>query len=380
MQIDLFVVDDLRTLMETQEQWCVSLFMPTHRVSTLVKEDRIRFKIVLREAQDKLASIGSDLSLDSASRLMDDRPFWHHQSEGLAVFCSRDLFRAYRLPISFEQLVVVAARFHLKPVLPLLTGDYRFYVLALSQNEVRLLQCNRFTANEVNLGDTPRSLDEALRFDEREKQLQLHTHGATGSGKQAAIFHGHGVGHDDAKDRILRFFQQLDKGLQTILHKERAPVVIAAVDYLVPLFKQATSYPYVLDQILSGNPDEIPGDELHAKALEIVGPRFDQKVLDQFERFAELSGTNLVSSDLEKIVRAAHHGRVDILFVPVGVRLWGTLDPASDEVTLLPEGEEGAYDLLDLAAARTLLNSGAVYAVTQENMPNNQPVAAIFRY
>ena len=37
MQLDLFVTDDLRVLMEKQAEWCVSIFMPTHRVTTRVE-------------------------------------------------------------------------------------------------------------------------------------------------------------------------------------------------------------------------------------------------------------------------------------------------------------------------------------------------------
>jgi len=39
-----------------------------------------------------------------------------------------DLFRYYRLSLLFEELVVVTDRFHLKPLLPLLSGDERFMV------------------------------------------------------------------------------------------------------------------------------------------------------------------------------------------------------------------------------------------------------------
>jgi len=47
--------------------------------------------------------------------------------------------------------VVVSDRFHLKPLLPLLTGDGRFYILALSQNQVRLLQGTRYSVRGLYL-------------------------------------------------------------------------------------------------------------------------------------------------------------------------------------------------------------------------------------
>jgi hypothetical protein len=52
--------------------------------------------------------------------------------------------RSYRLPLPFEQLVVISDDFHLKPPLPFFASDGRFYILALSQNQVRLLEGIRY--------------------------------------------------------------------------------------------------------------------------------------------------------------------------------------------------------------------------------------------
>ena len=45
--------------------------------------------------------------------------------------------------LHFDELMVVAPGFHVMPLLALLTGDGLFYVLALSQNQVRLLAGTR---------------------------------------------------------------------------------------------------------------------------------------------------------------------------------------------------------------------------------------------
>jgi len=62
---------------------------------------------------------------------------------------------------------------------------------------------------EVELENTPQSLSEAFKYDDPEKQLQFHTRAPAAGGERAAMFHGHGVGKDDAKDNILRFFHQV---------------------------------------------------------------------------------------------------------------------------------------------------------------------------
>jgi hypothetical protein len=42
--------------------------------------------------------------------------------------------------------------------------------------------------------------------------------------------------------------------------------------------------------------------------------------------------------------------------------------------------ETGSEDLLDFSAIRTLLNGGTVFSVPQGKMPDDKPIAAVFRY
>ena len=121
-------------------------------------------------------------------RLTDDLGFWQYRGDGLALFYSRDKLRHFRLPMRFEELAVVANRFHLKPLIPLFTEDAGFYILALSQNEIRLIQGNRYSAWEVELKDVPASLTEALRYDEPERQFQFHSKTSAGAGEDVTPF------------------------------------------------------------------------------------------------------------------------------------------------------------------------------------------------
>jgi hypothetical protein len=166
--MQLLTRQELKTLFEQRGEACVSLYMTTHRAGADVQQDPIRLKNLLREAEVTLNTMGlrspeAGELLEPAQDLLGDSEFWQHQSEGLALFLSSRSFNAYRLPFEFEELVVVTNRFHVKPLLPLLSGDGRFYVLALSQNEVRLLQGTRYSVDEIELEDVPKSLVEALR-------------------------------------------------------------------------------------------------------------------------------------------------------------------------------------------------------------------------
>jgi hypothetical protein len=359
--------------------------MPTHRVATENQQDRTRLKNLIRQAHEALQTYGlrpteAESLLEPAARLLSAAPFWKEKRDGLALFIASGRFRQYQLPTPFEPLVVVAHRFHVKPLLAFLGGN-EFFVLALSQNAVRLFEGSRLGLSAIDdLEGVPRSLAEALQYEELVKHLQFRT-GAGGSsarGERAAMFHGQSP--DDAKDRILRYFRQIDQGLQDFLREEQAPLVLAGVEYLLPIYKEANTYQHLVSEGISGNPEGVSPDDLHRQAWTLVEPYFRQKQEKAAARYRQLAGTGRTSLDPKEIVPAAYHGRVEFLFVAVGRQQWGDYDPGASQVHLHPEAQPGSFDILDLAATQTLLHGGAVYAVEPGEVPDGALLAAGFRF
>lgn len=173
--MSLLTTEELKALSQQQDGLLVSIYMPTRPVGPETRENPIRLKNLVVAAETKLIERGTRAPearamLKPAQQLVDDYDFWQHQNTDLALFISSDLLRTYRLPLKFEELVVVGYRFHLKPLVPFLSADGRFYLLALSQNEVRLFQGTRHTFDEVMLTEkVPRSLAEAFWCEDPEK-------------------------------------------------------------------------------------------------------------------------------------------------------------------------------------------------------------------
>lgn len=221
---------EMEALIQRRNGWHVSIYMPTHRLSDEIEQDPIRFKNLVSEAEEKLTE--ADMREPDAKALLDplyelavSREFWRHQSDGLAVFISPDVFRYQRLPLNFDELVVVSGRFHIKPLLPLLSSDGRFYILSLSQNEIRLLQGTRYSVGEVDLEEIPESLQEAFKWEDPERRLQWHTSSSNEPGYRSAEFHGHLANAEiDTKNFIKRYFQKINNGLGEILAGCRTPL------------------------------------------------------------------------------------------------------------------------------------------------------------
>jgi hypothetical protein len=381
--------DELGTLLEERPGWHVSMFMPMIQRGAGTQQNPIRCKTLLRQAEEQLLTNGlrpreaQDL-LKPVQELVANHVFWQRQSHGLAFFVAPQTFRTYRLPLPLDELVIVAPRFHIKPLLPLLSGDGHFFVLALSQKAVRVLQGTRYSISEVELPDVPQGVSAALRYDDVEKKGH-HYPGSQGrpAGGVSPLA-GHGVGIEDAThephDAILRYFQQVDAGLRECLRGEHAPLVLAGVEYLLPIYHRANTYPYLLEQGVTGNPDGLRPEELQERAWAAVKPHFQRAQDEAVAQYRHLAGTGRATGDISAVVTAAYDGRIDTLFVAVGVHQWGIFHQESRTVEVHQEAVAGDQELLDVAAMYTLLGRGTIYTVTAEQLPDRTPAAAILRY
>jgi hypothetical protein len=313
--------------------------------------------------------------------LVDDQAFWQTASDGVAIFHSSEETRIYRLPRAFNEMAVVENRFYLKPLFSFLADEGQFYVLAISLKNIRLILASRHGAREMEIPGVPQSLQEALGDLTRQySQFQAATSSKTVS--RSPIFHGHGTGEDNLKAEIQQFFNLADKALMK--HMDRSlPVVLAGVEYLLPRYKDTTEHPKVLAEGLTGNAEALSPETLRDMAWEIVEPELSAERRKAAERYGDLIGSGRASSRYEDVLPAAHDGRIDTLFVARGVRLWGKYDEQARSAILAQEQEaptNGFQDLLDVAAIQTFLNGGTVYSVPQQDVPDGQAMAALFRY
>ncbi len=388
--MDRLSKNEIKTLLEMHEGPCVSIFLPTSRGGVESQQDELRLRHQIRDSENRLLlenlrSTEVEKLLDPFNALLDDGGFWLHTVDGLAIFRTSEMFSYYRLPCSFKEQVVVSDHFYLKPLLPFLATGGRFYILAISQNAIRLLEGTRFSIHELELPETvPANLAEALKYEEAENEVSFYSSSSGAlvgkGGRKAAIFYGQGVGHDDSKDHLLRYFQQIDRGLHALLRDESVPLVLAGVEYLFPIYRQANTYPYLLHQGVPGNPDKLSSDVLHEEAWAVVEPYFQRVQERTAAQYRDNIGTARTSNDIREIMPAAYYGQIGSLFVAIDQELWGNFDPTSNTIHVHKEARFRDDDLLDEAATQTILHGGSVYAVEQAKVPGESMLAAVFRY
>lgn len=374
--------EDIVDLANKERDACISIYLPTHKMGEEVQQDPIRLKNLLAEAKEKLkerevSEQKIEELLKEPRELLDKPLFWQHNDRGLALFISEEDFEYYRIPHTFKERVMIGDHFLITPLVPMISLEGTFCVLALSQKNMRLLRCTRNTVDEIELEEAPESLEEFLKYDVNEDHLQHHS----GQGANAqAIFHGHGGARETDTEETINYLKAVESEVTSIMRKRNDPLVLAGIDEAMAVYKKVNHYNRLMDETVSGNPDPKSPEEIRDAGWKIIESYFLRDMYKDIERFGDLSGSDKQSDNLTQIVEAAYYGKIESLFVPIGEHSWGWFDQERDTVHHSAEPKNGEHDLINMAAIKTLTQSGNVYALNKEDMPNGTSIAAIFRY
>jgi hypothetical protein len=359
----------------------ISLYLPTHRAGSDKKQDHTLLKNLIQEARRQadgtMSAPGADALIAPLNRLVNEPGFWAHPLDSLAVFSSATGMTHAWLPAPVPALASFSEHCHLKPIIPLIQNDGRFYVLSLTQHGVHLYRGTRHALTMIELPNTPASIEEALGEPVQERHTEVRT--VQGGGQGSTRYFGT-VGDEQAKGRIRHYFRIIDGTVSRLLHAEHAPLVIAGVEFLLPLYRSVNSYPHLDPAGIGEHTDPQALGALHQRAWSIVAPHYTVPALKAGERIAQLLGTPRASTDLATILPALIQGRVEDLFVASDADRWGTYDARNDVVREHHPRWATDDDLLNLALIHALATRALVQVVPRGDIPGGHDIAAVFRF
>lgn len=379
-------IEDLKALTGNDHDICISIHIPTVKGGSETRQNSVKYKNNIKKAERLLKEGGqkaqdTEVLLRPAMKLIDDTKFWQNQQLGFCSFISRNFFQHYTVPLDLPEFVSVGRHFYVRPLNHLFTGNGEYYLLSLNLNDIKLYSCNRFSIEEMDLGDFPTSIKDAYAGVEFEKQISFHTETPRRAGKRDAHFFGRGsVGDEDTKDIVYKYIADVSGALDAVIDRRDNPLVLGGVDYLVGAFRDKNSYPYLLDEWISGSPEGMKREKLHTASWDIVSPVFQKQITDSLQILNDKTGTEYTSGNIEEIVRAAVNKRVDSLFFDPKHTIWGRFNSGTQEVHRDENDTVDNDELINYAYIHTLKNNGTAFSIDRQMMPGDTPVAAIFRY
>ncbi len=377
-------VEELRNLFGEQQPPCLSLYLPTHRRYPENQQDPICYKNLVKALEGSLLERYSASEvvpiLEPFHVLANDRDFWNHTWDGLAVLGAAGVFRVIQLHRPVPELAVAADTFHIKPLLRNLQSADRYQVLRLNRREIQLFEGNRDHLDEVELAaGVPRTVTEALGDELTEPHQTVTSHGGTARG--SSMRHGHGSKKDELDIDQERFFRAVARPI--LEHHSRPsglPLILAALTEYHALFHQVAHNPFLMAKGIEVDASSLTTEQLRQRAWAVVEPEFRARLKKLADAFEEARSKGLGSDDMTHVAQAAAESRVESLLVEAERRIPGRLQPETGAISLSRAEDPQVDDLLDDLAVLVLSRGGDVIVVPAADMPGTTGVAAIFRF
>jgi hypothetical protein len=370
LYVDIPTHPEIRALFEARADACVSIYLPTTPESQNVALSRISFGNLTRTALEQLDAAGFDKRRRAALEekliaLDEDGDFWRLQANSLAVLATPDSLRTFRLATEVTETVEVSDRFHLKPLMRAMAFPQHAFVLALSENDARLVEVFADQpATAVSVLGLPDSAADAAGRSPVKTLMQ--------DAKQA--------NSESRKKLLLSFVRKVDAALRPVLGGRETPLILAATEPMGPMFRAVNSYPGLLSEGISTSPGIMSESALASAARSVLDGHYAAQIEAATALFHERIGSHRASSDLRAVARAATFGAVDLLFVDINEVMPGTIDDTDGTVALATMPGAASYGVIDEIAGRAILAGGKVLAVRRADMPDGAAVAAILRY
>lgn len=370
LYVDIPTRNEFSLLVNQRADACVSIYLKTTPVTQDIQASRIEMRNLIKAAQAQLEEAAFDKKrlaalMSGLNDLLDDDAFWRFQANSLAVFATPDRIRTYRLANDLASMVQVADRYHLKPLFRAITFPHVAFILALSENAVRLFEMNAdLPAVEINVPELPKDVASSVGKSPRNERAF--------SGRIQGL-EGHNV-------RLQQYARQVDAALRPILAGRETPLVLAATGRLADVFKQLCSYSHLLPETISESPDHLTEAELTARVRPVLDKAYARQIADMKALFEKRAGERRTTTDISDAARAATFGAVQTLLVNIDAVVAGFVDDETGAVSFVDNDDAKAYGVIDAIAARAFASGATVLGVRKADIPGGHDLAAILRY
>jgi hypothetical protein len=373
-------------LLDNCDPPCLSLYQPTHRHHPDNQQDPIRFgNLVTRLEESLLQQFSSDgirPLLEPFLALADDRNFWNHTLDGLAVLGAKGIFRVYNLQRPVAELAVVADSFHTKPLMRILQSADRYHVLGLNRQAIKLFEGNRDALDEIEPDQgVPRTMTQALGEELTEPHQTVASYGGVGAG-HSPMHHGHGGKESEVDKDAERFFRAVDRAvLEHHSQPSGVPLILAALPMHHHMFHDVSHNPFLIQENIGIHPDALSSsDELRQRAWQLIEPRYLTRLAALVEQFGNARAKGLGEDELARVAKAVVGGRVATLLIEARREVPGRIDATTGDIEFDDLAHPRVDDVLDDLGALALKMGGQVIIVPAERMPTKTGIAAIYRY
>src|SRR5690625_5464555 len=236
----------IEELIDRTDDLNLTITLPTHKKGEEVQQDPIRFKNLLSEAESQLLEKGMkrldvEEILKRPRQLLEDYNFCYHAEAGMVFYMHRDLFEIYQLPYSLNERVYLRDHFLITPLLPMVSLNGTWAMLALRPKNLRLLRCTRESIENITPGDIFTNIEDFVG-DRQEASLQFHS-----SADSEVMYYGPGSADNERKKRKETYMRGVEKSVTALMKQMGEPLVLVGSEDIISLYRSLNKYQRLLE-------------------------------------------------------------------------------------------------------------------------------------
>lgn len=369
--------NDLETLLAEKSDVCISVIMPTHRLSPGKRTDPVELnnllenvKLELQKKHDNATIAPLTLAMDELYEQID----FMHNTAGIGIFISAGVKKLIPFFFPVKERVTIAQAFDTRDLLYESYYDTPYVVLQLSQKETRLFNGHLNSLTAITDANFPKKYED-------EYEYSRHNRGNSNT--------GHSFVKEIEKNRsaveeirFKRFFRETDKLLNNYLGN-KIPLIVMGDNKDLSYFRQITTHEDNIACNVPGSYANYNEHDLGALTWQAMKLFLDNNKDRVLRDFNEKTGQGLGITGLDNIWKAVQEGRGFKLLVEKDYAVPGYLPDHEDYDLVLHEPKQAHRILPDAVNSLIILmleKNGEVIMVENDALRDHKRIALITRY
>ena len=368
--------EDLQALQNEKGDICISIIVPTHRLSPERRADKLNVKRAIEKAEQLLKYKYSEEiahTLTAKMKNLFQRINFIHNNEGIGLYVSSNIGLSVQFPFPVEEKIIVEESFEVRDLLYKVNYSNPYYVLLLTEKGARLYDGSWNELHEIK--------DKNFPVEYEEEYIYSPPSRTTSYAGQAHVKSFEKDKSEMEEIRLKNFFHGIDKKLSDYL-MNNASLIVLGIKKEISYFEKVTMH----NKQIAG---KVPGSYSYSnlnQLSEIVWPvmyfYLQDKRMELINEFEEKIGQHLGISGIQDIWSAASEGKAFKLMVEKDYRCPGFVTENNYVLSLRPpqKPHKVLTDAVDDLIEMVLEKGGQVFFVDNGLLKDYQRIALITRY
>lgn len=376
MKPDQLTGEELALVQKRQGGICVSVIVPTHRLSPERRADPLEVEKALTEAKAYLNQRYPENDNRPLVRSLDElyeQIDFKHNSEGVGLFVSRDIRQLVHFYFPVKEKIMISDGFETRDWIYQVYYSKPYFLLFLTENDARLYEGALDHLEEVVDKNFPRAFTEDYAYNKPSR---------------GSSYTGNAFAKEFERDKTQLkelHYEGFLKGMDDVLDNylvEEIPLVVTGAPQTLGFLKKITRHLHIAGE-LEGNYEHKPLNELGALSWELMKKFLDQEKQMLVEFWKEKVGQGQGVSGIAGCWQAAKEGRAFKLLVEKDFAVPGYLLQGDDyRLFLEPPGEtyNELPDVVNTLMEIVIEKGGRVIPLENGVLANYGGVVLITRY